>query len=100
MTGISLESVYNCGSQIRTRDIDGFREDGKLPRLLQRGLPRAAGLKRKHGGVFCPSATALPADYVELVCASQMVLFSFKSKLKGDINYTPRCERAHLKIAV
>lgn len=55
---------------------------------------------KTHGEVFCPSAIALPADYVELVCASQMVSFSFKSKLKGDINYTPRCERAGLKIAV
>lgn len=77
MTGISLESVYNCSSQIPTRDIDGFRKDGKLLRLLQRGLPRAAGLKRKHtDNSFAPWAITLPADYVELVCVSQIVSFS------------------------
>lgn len=101
MTGISLESVYNCSSQIPTRDIDGFRKDGKLLRLLQRGLPGAAGLKRKHTeNSFALWAITLPADYVELVCVSQIVLFSFKSELRADINYTARCERADLKIAV
>lgn len=102
MTGISLESVYNCSSQIPTRDIDGFRKDGKLLRLLQRGLPGAAGLKRKHAeNSFAWWAITLPAGYVELcVCVSQIVSFSVKSKLRGDRNYTARCERADLKIAV
>lgn len=95
--GISLESVYNCSSQIPTRDIDGFRKDGKLLRLLQRKLPGAAGLKRKHTENSLASwAITLPADYVELL----LVSFSFLSKLRGDINYTPRRERADLKIAV
>lgn len=78
-----------------------FPKGRQIAEITSARTSRSCRLKEKtHGELFCPSAITLPADYVELVCVSQIVSFSFKSKLKGDINYTPGCERADLKIAV